>query len=487
MRVFTRLLLLFMLFNTIVATSQSTLTIGSSTSTFETTSAGAATATSTVPISSCWGYSYTQQIYTKAELNAAGMPSTGSQTINAIRFYYVGNSATSNSTTNSSNWTVYLSHTAGTSVGTAFLTAGLTQVFSGTVSFPSTGGWVTIPCSGFDYNNTDNLVVSVDENQASYDCSIFFRNTDVASTNNTYYRNDTNNPSPTSPPTGTTTNDRANIQIDYTGLVPCSGTPAPGNTVSSANPICSGTSITLSLQNSTAGSGITYQWQSSPDGSTWSDISGANSAYYSTTQSVATYYRCNVTCSGNTGASTALQVTMNPFMNCYCVTTPSTVNGVDIITGVSVGAYSNSSNGNDADNYISVNNTPPNLQLSGTYSGSITYGTDATQYGAAWIDWNQNGTFEASENIYLSSSSSGASTTVTFSFTVPAGATLGNTKIRFRGGSDSAYTTGGACTTSSFGETEDYLVNIVAATCTSPTVSAATVVPNCGSNQWSYT
>src|SRR5690606_37412860 len=52
------------------------------------------------------------------------------------------------------------------------------------------------------------------------------------------------------------------------GVPPCSGTPAPGNTITSANPVCPAVGATLSLQNATSGSGVTYQWQSSTNGTT---------------------------------------------------------------------------------------------------------------------------------------------------------------------------------------------------------------------------
>lgn len=46
--------------------------------------------------------------------------------------------------------------------------------------------------------------------------------------------------------------------IDYaTGA--CSGTPAPGNTIASASSVCPGVNFTLSLQNATTGTGVSYQ------------------------------------------------------------------------------------------------------------------------------------------------------------------------------------------------------------------------------------
>ena len=107
--------------------------------------------------------------------------------------------------------------------------------------------------------------------------------------------------------------------VGFVTAAACSGTPAPGNTVSSVASACPGTGFTLSLQNALPFSGLTYQWQSASSAAgPWSTIVGATGSTYIATQSNATFYRCNVTCSGNTGTSTAIQVGMNLPTNCYC-------------------------------------------------------------------------------------------------------------------------------------------------------------------------
>ncbi|HRZ50224.1 MAG TPA: hypothetical protein P5338_12600, partial [Bacteroidales bacterium] len=52
-------------------------------------------------------------------------------------------------------------------------------------------------------------------------------------------------------------------------------TPAPGNTIASDNNICLGKSVLLTIQNIPAGTGLSYQWQSSTDGITYTDINTA--------------------------------------------------------------------------------------------------------------------------------------------------------------------------------------------------------------------
>ncbi|MFM7667986.1 MAG: hypothetical protein ACKO7D_07335, partial [Bacteroidota bacterium] len=100
---------------------------------------------------------------------------------------------------------------------------------------------------------------------------------------------------------------------------PCSGVPAPGNTISSSgNIVCPNTNFSLSIQNPMLGSGITYQWFSSTDGVNYSPVVGANAATYSTSISVATYFYCSEDCSGSSTNATPISLTIAPFNQCYC-------------------------------------------------------------------------------------------------------------------------------------------------------------------------
>lgn len=91
----------------------------------------------------------------------------------------------------------------------------------------------------------------------------------------------------------------------------CTGTPTPGATIASATSVCSGVSVALSLETATTGASVTYQWQSSIDGGTnWVDITDATAATYIAIPTVDTSYRCNVTCSSNTGTSSPVAITI---------------------------------------------------------------------------------------------------------------------------------------------------------------------------------
>ncbi|WP_210519806.1 fibronectin type III domain-containing protein [Hymenobacter terricola] len=90
----------------------------------------------------------------------------------------------------------------------------------------------------------------------------------------------------------------------------CSGAPTAGTAVSTAASVCAATSITLSLTGATGDVGIGYQWQASTDnGVTWTDITGATSATYTTSGLTATtLYRARVSCGTLSANSTAVTV-----------------------------------------------------------------------------------------------------------------------------------------------------------------------------------
>ena len=248
----------------------------------------------------------------------------------------------------------------------------------------------------------------------------------------------------------------------------CAGTPNPGNTLSSANPVCPTVNFTLSVATS-QGIGSTYQWQSGPAVvGPWTNIALATGSTYTTNIAVATAYRCVVTCSngGATAPSNGLLVTINPPSACYCV--PVYTNGCtfgDYIANVSIGTLNNTTTCSTPP-FTYYNLVPaPTLFLGQTLPLSITVGPDGFgQRCAAWIDFNQNGSFNDPGEFIGATGDAGPNGTVTLSVNIPAGATVGTTRMRVRGGDDNptSPTAGQSCgpTASTFGEAEDYNVNI---------------------------
>lgn len=384
-----------------------------------------------------------------------------------IRFYL--NSGTP---ANSSAWVVYLGHTTKTTFASTtdwVPVASMTMVFNGTVTFPSAGNWMEITLTTpFAYNNVDNLVVAVDENTPSYaaaDC--YWRTFTSGANTGIYYYNDNTNPNPASPPIANArTSNIDQIQFEITAP-PCAGTPDPGNTLASQNPVCPGVNFILSLQNATAGEGVTYQWQSSPTGGEpWSNF-GTSTATLTTSQTANTYYRCAVTCtnSGITTNSNAVQVTLNTWLYCYCLPTYSSGGASDNMTLVTLGALSQSTSGNTTPfyyNYVYTQNAIPQLPQGVATPLSITFGSDGNQYNGVWVDFDHSGSFETSE-FFSSYTNAGASGTVIVNISPSLSSQLGITRMRIRGGDDYQPLNTQACgaSSSSWGQAQDFLIEII--------------------------
>jgi hypothetical protein len=111
--------------------------------------------------------------------------------------------------------------------------------------------------------------------------------------------------------------------MTFLPATPCTGTPAPGNTVASVSGACVGQNFNLSLQNMTSGTGVTYAWEFD-NGGGWTAF-GTNAPTQSVNQSVATSYRCTVTCTelgGGSATSNPISVPMStPFPVDFAPTT----------------------------------------------------------------------------------------------------------------------------------------------------------------------
>lgn len=114
--------------------------------------------------------------------------------------------------------------------------------------------------------------------------------------------------------------------LSYANSNLCSGTPNPGATTATNNNLCLSASTTLGITTIPTGSGVTYQWQSSSDNVTYTNILNANNTTLLVTPTTPTWYQCVVTCSAGpvSGTSTPIQIV---FSNSVVSTTPGTVCG----------------------------------------------------------------------------------------------------------------------------------------------------------------
>jgi hypothetical protein len=149
---------------------------------------------------------------------------------------------------------------------------------------------------------------------------------------------------------------------------------------------------------------------------------------------------------------------------------PTSANGTadgDFINRVAVGTINNANSGGVGQPaYTDFSSTHfTNLQRTTQYTLTIQGGNYAPDHYAAWIDYDQDDVFEANEKLgeFVTAA---AAETQTITFTVPAGATLGNTVLRVRGvfhnqGEPTPNTD--PCFNYAYGETEDYGINITTA------------------------
>jgi hypothetical protein len=267
----------------------------------------------------------------------------------------------------------------------------------------------------------------------------------------------------------------------------CAGTPDPSATLASVSIICPSVNFGLSLGTSYSGVGFTYQWQSSADNVSYSNISGANNSTLNTSLVSDTYYQCIITCtlSGFSATSTPVLVTENNFLNCYCASNATNPADTDI-GNVTFGTLNNGvatptlNNPTANGTYSDFTALPAqDFEVGTTYSLSISQITSGGSFFTAqanvFIDLNQDGIFDnTTERVFTGGPTSGASPTLTGSVLIPTNATFGTTRMRVilqEGGTSSSP----ACGTFGYGETEDYLINIICPTLTPPTGTGASI------------
>ncbi len=243
--------------------------------------------------------------------------------------------------------------------------------------------------------------------------------------------------------------------IDGGGTTPTPDTTAPSIPANVVASNVTQASVDLSWTASTDDTAVTgydiYQ-----NGTLLTEVTTTN--YVVTGLSASTTYSFTIQAkdgSGNFSASSnAVSVTTDTINVTYCNSKGNNVN-YEYIDYVGLGGISNTTTANNG--YGDFTNQ----------TGAVNYGTNTivlsvgfssssyTEYWKVWIDFNKNGTFESSEEVVSGSTSSSGN--LSYNFNVPTSALSGNTRMRVSMKWDSSQT---ACETFSYGEVEDYTVNI---------------------------
>lgn len=106
------------------------------------------------------------------------------------------------------------------------------------------------------------------------------------------------------------------LTFTYTVPVACAGTPAAAVIPSTLSP-CTGTTVQIVASSFQNGSGLIFQWQESPNGtSSWANVTGGAGAtttsYTTTAVNVTRYFRLQTTCTASATTSTSNVVTVTP-------------------------------------------------------------------------------------------------------------------------------------------------------------------------------
>jgi hypothetical protein len=293
----------------------------------------------------------------------------------------------------------------------------------------------------------------------------------------------------------TTYGETEDYTITVAAAVACNSAPPTTSVVASATTVCSGTPFILTASGVAMGvTGLSYQWQSSPAGAnTFTSLGAAqNSVFYTVaSQSAATDYRVVVTCTATsaTATSNVVSVAQTPFANCYCtVISTGTNEYIKSVTLPGAPGFTNATGANSTNGYgdFTANSAyTTTLARGATANLSVTVRSNNTgSQGGLWVDYDQNGVFDASEYTLVGSSSlTGTDVVFPVALVVPTTALAGPTRMRVRWRNGSL-TSADACTTNTatgcttgcnwYGETEDYLVTISATPlATTPGTAAA--------------
>ncbi|HCY89268.1 MAG TPA: hypothetical protein DHV17_03315, partial [Chitinophagaceae bacterium] len=113
----------------------------------------------------------------------------------------------------------------------------------------------------------------------------------------------------------------------------------------------------------------------------------------------------------------------------------------------------------------------PDISLGATYPISVGTNPNDTEGVTVWIDLNRDGVFDASEALFTPAYAGTVNVTYSGNMTIPATASLGRTIMRVRANFGAAPPTNGACGSATWGETEDYVVNIVGVVTQNPALT----------------
>ncbi|MGD9977295.1 MAG: M6 family metalloprotease domain-containing protein [Bacteroidales bacterium] len=253
--------------------------------------------------------------------------------------------------------------------------------------------------------------------------------------------------------------------IDNVSITAGSGATVPTVTTNAVSSITSssatcGGNVTADGGATVTERGICYSTSSNPTTANSKVTSGSGTGTFTAnmtglTASTTYYVRAYAINAQGTAYGTQQSFTTSSSTVTYCASKGNNVTyeWIDLVQFAGINRTSSADGG-----YINMTSLQATVTRGSAYTIYFSAGfnsTAYTEYWVVWIDYNQNGTFEDSEKVATGSSSS--SGTLSASVTIPTSATLGVTRMRVTMKYNSAPT---ACETFSYGEVEDYSVNV---------------------------
>ncbi len=245
------------------------------------------------------------------------------------------------------------------------------------------------------------------------------------------------------------------------------------------------TTSSATLSWNASSNATSYDVQVRVQGGSWATYNTSNTSYNATGLQSSTIYEWQVRAKNASGASSyssTVQFTTLDDIVQYC-TSKGNNYSYEWISSITIGSYTNSSG---AAGYTDFTSEVITLEAGKTYSISLTPGFASStynEYWKIWVDLNGNSVFDANELLFDPGSMS--KTTVTGSMTIPAGTNPINTRLRISMKYNGAQT---ACETFSYGEVEDYTVQIIEGSITPPAtptgLTASSITTSSASLSW---
>ncbi|MEI6750369.1 MAG: GEVED domain-containing protein, partial [Bacteroidota bacterium] len=256
------------------------------------------------------------------------------------------------------------------------------------------------------------------------------------------------------------TSDGSVIGVGWAASISCYNSSVPPVAAFTASSTSPAANTTVTFTDQSTNIPTSWAWSFSPNTVVYMGGTTASSQNPQVQFTALGQYSVTLTATNGYGSDAEVKanyISVIPYT--YCIPTYTTgTSSNDYITLVQLGTINNATGASASPYYTYYSSMSTNLTPGSAYTITLSPGTYASNnYIAVWIDYNQNGVFDATEKLGNILAPPTPATSV-INFTVPAGATTGTTRMRVREVYNN--TTIDPCVSYTYGETEDYNVNI---------------------------